>query len=95
MTEPESKKTKTLTTLDQLKTLTTIVADTGDFEGKPNSLRQFCLAFDAMLGRCAPCARHKCASCHLICTILRAISFGAKIVARIATTLKVTLPVRN
>jgi len=30
--EPQNKKTKVLSTLDQLKTLTTIVADTGDFE---------------------------------------------------------------
>lgn len=32
--EPQSKKTKMSSSLDQLKTLTTIVADTGDFEGK-------------------------------------------------------------
>lgn len=34
--EPQSKKTK-MTSLDQLKAFTTIVADTGDFEGKNNS----------------------------------------------------------
>jgi len=32
MTEPQIKKTKVTSTLDQLKNLTTIVADTGDFE---------------------------------------------------------------
>lgn len=32
MSEPQTKKTK-VSTLDQLKALTTIVADTGDFEG--------------------------------------------------------------
>lgn len=31
--EPQSKKTKMSSTLDQLKQITTIVADTGDFEG--------------------------------------------------------------
>lgn len=31
--EPQSKKSKMSTTLDQLKQITTIVADTGDFEG--------------------------------------------------------------
>lgn len=31
--EPQSKKSKMSSTLDQLKQLTTIVADTGDFEG--------------------------------------------------------------
>lgn len=34
MTEPQTKKTKVVSTLDQLKAITTIVADTGDFEGK-------------------------------------------------------------
>lgn len=33
-TEHQSKKTKLASVLDQLKTMTTIVADTGDFEGK-------------------------------------------------------------
>lgn len=33
MSEPQVKKTKTVSTLDQLKAMTTIVADTGDFEG--------------------------------------------------------------
>lgn len=33
MSEPQVKKTKTASTLDQLKAMTTIVADTGDFEG--------------------------------------------------------------
>lgn len=32
MSEPQVKKSKTVSTLDQLKALTTIVADTGDFE---------------------------------------------------------------
>lgn len=32
MTEPQTKKTK-VSALDQLKAFTTIVADTGDFEG--------------------------------------------------------------
>lgn len=32
--EPENKKTKSVSVLDQLKQITTIVADTGDFEGK-------------------------------------------------------------
>jgi transaldolase len=33
--EPQSKKTKVMaSSLDQLKAITTIVADTGDFEGK-------------------------------------------------------------
>lgn len=32
MSEPQTKKTK-VSALDQLKALTTIVADTGDFEG--------------------------------------------------------------
>lgn len=32
--EPQSKKSKMSSTLDQLKQLTTIVADTGDFEGE-------------------------------------------------------------
>lgn len=31
--EPQSKKTKMVSSLEQLKKLTTIVADTGDFEG--------------------------------------------------------------
>lgn len=31
--EPQTKKTKVVSTLDQLKQITTIVADTGDFEG--------------------------------------------------------------
>lgn len=34
MSEPQTKKTKITSALDQLKALTTIVADTGDFEGK-------------------------------------------------------------
>lgn len=33
MTEPQVKKTKIVSALDQLKAMTTIVADTGDFEG--------------------------------------------------------------
>lgn len=33
MSEPQVKKSKTVSALDQLKALTTIVADTGDFEG--------------------------------------------------------------
>lgn len=33
MSEPQVKKTKIVSALDQLKTMTTIVADTGDFEG--------------------------------------------------------------
>lgn len=33
MSEPQVKKSKTVSALDQLKTMTTIVADTGDFEG--------------------------------------------------------------
>ncbi|XP_011056522.1 PREDICTED: probable transaldolase [Acromyrmex echinatior] len=32
MSEPQSKKTKTMSSLNQLKDLTTIVADTGDFQ---------------------------------------------------------------
>lgn len=32
--EPQSKKSKMSSTLDQLKQITTIVADTGDFEGE-------------------------------------------------------------
>lgn len=32
MSEPQVKKSKTVSALDQLKTMTTIVADTGDFE---------------------------------------------------------------
>lgn len=31
--EPNTKKTKISSSLDQLRALTTIVADTGDFEG--------------------------------------------------------------
>lgn len=34
MSEPQSKKTKTMSSLNQLKDLTTVVADTGDFQGK-------------------------------------------------------------
>lgn len=34
MTEPPSKVIKMSSSLDQLKQLTTVVADTGDFEGK-------------------------------------------------------------
>lgn len=34
--EPQSKKSKMSSSLDQLKQLTTIVADTGDFEGIAN-----------------------------------------------------------
>lgn len=33
MTEPQVKKSKVVSALDQIKALTTIVADTGDFEG--------------------------------------------------------------
>lgn len=33
MTEPQVKKSKIVSSLDQLKSMTTIVADTGDFEG--------------------------------------------------------------
>lgn len=33
MTEPQLKKTKVVSCLEQLKAITTIVADTGDFEG--------------------------------------------------------------
>lgn len=33
MTEPQNKKTKVVSSLDQLKQFTTIVCDTGDFEG--------------------------------------------------------------
>lgn len=36
MSEPQVKKSKTVSALDQLKTMTTIVADTGDFEGMCN-----------------------------------------------------------
>lgn len=32
--EPQSKKSKMVSSLEQLKQLTTIVADTGDFEGR-------------------------------------------------------------
>lgn len=32
--EPEAKKSKMLSALEQLKKLSTIVADTGDFEGE-------------------------------------------------------------
>lgn len=35
MSEPQTKKTK-VSALDQLKAMTTIVADTGDFEGMSN-----------------------------------------------------------
>ena len=34
MTEPPAKVSKMASALDQLKNLTTVVADTGDFEGK-------------------------------------------------------------
>lgn len=34
MSEPQLKKSKVVSALDQLKAMTTIVADTGDFEGK-------------------------------------------------------------
>lgn len=34
MSEPQSKKTKIMSLLSQLKDLTTVVADTGDFQGK-------------------------------------------------------------
>lgn len=37
MSEPQTKKTK-VSALDQLKALTTIVADTGDFEGMLNKI---------------------------------------------------------
>lgn len=33
MTEPQSKKSKMTSSLDQLKAVTTVVADTGDFQG--------------------------------------------------------------
>lgn len=33
MSEPQSKKSKMSSSLDKLKALTTVVADTGDFEG--------------------------------------------------------------
>lgn len=32
--EPQSKRSKMSNSLEQLKALTTVVADTGDFEGK-------------------------------------------------------------
>jgi len=32
--EPQNKKTKMSSSLEQLKTMTTIVADTGDFQGE-------------------------------------------------------------
>lgn len=44
MSEPQVKKTKTVSTLDQLKAMTTIVADTGDFEGMPVSYYRFKLS---------------------------------------------------
>ena len=34
MTEPQCKRSKMTSSLDQLKSMTTVVADTGDFEGK-------------------------------------------------------------
>lgn len=34
MSEPQTKKSKVVSALDQLKVVTTIVADTGDFEGR-------------------------------------------------------------
>lgn len=34
--EPQTKKSKMASSLEQLKQLTTIVADTGDFEGRYN-----------------------------------------------------------
>lgn len=34
MSEPQSKKVKMTSSLTQLKEITTIVADTGDFQGK-------------------------------------------------------------
>lgn len=34
MSEPQCKKIKMPNSLEQLKSLTTVVADTGDFEGK-------------------------------------------------------------
>lgn len=41
MSEPQVKKSKIVSTLDQLKTMTTIVADTGDFEGMWTKCCQF------------------------------------------------------
>ena len=35
MSEPQCKRSKMSSSLEQLKALTTVVADTGDFEGKP------------------------------------------------------------
>lgn len=35
MSEPQCKKTKMANCLEQLKALTVVVADTGDFEGEP------------------------------------------------------------
>lgn len=37
MSEPQTKKTK-VSALDQLKAMTTIVADTGDFEGMSHNV---------------------------------------------------------
>ena len=34
MSEPQCKKSKMTSVLDQLKSMTTVVADTGDFQGK-------------------------------------------------------------
>lgn len=34
MSGPQCKKPKTSSSLEQLKTMTTVVADTGDFQGK-------------------------------------------------------------
>ena len=45
--EPQNKKTKVMaSSLDQLKAMTTIVADTGDFEGKWMSFTVYSPLFD-------------------------------------------------
>lgn len=48
MSEPHTKKTKIVSSLEQLKAMTTIVADTGDFEGNiliGKKILQFCMNF--------------------------------------------------
>lgn len=41
MSEPQSKKSKAMSSLSQLKDLTTVVADTGDFQGNIPSEFEF------------------------------------------------------
>ena len=57
MSESPSKKSKMASSLDQLKDMTVVVADTGDFEGK---LDDTCCSLAALSQVCPPGALHTC-----------------------------------